>query len=356
MRILQLIQKKQLRGAETFASLLSNHLIASGHKVKVVALLDGDGILPLNGTIHVLNAQLKKRFWDLAAWKKLAKVIQEFQPDVIQANAGDTLLYASMSKRLYGWKAPIVFRNASITALYLQGFVNIWLYRFLFTQVKAIASVSNASLQSFLQYFPQFAHHIHVLPVGVELQIAAPKQLPQHFTVVHVGGFTYEKNHEGVIRIFEQLLVQIPNARLIMVGAGKLWSTIHDKVKQQNYHSQIQMVGHQQDALAFMNQAHVLILPSIIEGLPGVILEAMYCKTPVIAYDVGGISEVVNETTGYLIPKNDEAAFVDALVAVANQRPEDKIEAAYQLVTTQYDNKSIATQFATMYQQLVAQA
>ncbi|HAI83442.1 MAG TPA: glycosyltransferase, partial [Chitinophagaceae bacterium] len=88
----------------------------------------------------------------------------------------------------------------------------------------------------------------------------------------------------------------------------------------------------------------------------GVILEAMYCKTPVIAYDVGGISEVVNDKTGYLIPKNDEAAFVDALVAVANQRPEGKIEAAYQLVTTQYNNKSIATQFATMYQQVVAQA
>ena len=100
MKILQIIQKKQLRGAEVFASQLSQHLEARGHEVMMVALADGVASLPFDGGIRVLGASLGKRFWDLKAWRSLARMVRKFAPDIVQCNAADTLKYAVFSKLL----------------------------------------------------------------------------------------------------------------------------------------------------------------------------------------------------------------------------------------------------------------
>ncbi|NJW55363.1 glycosyltransferase, partial [Salinimicrobium oceani] len=106
--------------------------------------------------------------------------------------------------------------------------------------------------------------------------------------------------------------------------------------------------------LAYIKAADVLVLPSIIEGLPGVLLEAMYCKTPVVAYDVGGISEIVLPHTGRLIPKGNEHAFATAILDTFNSPDSSKIENAYKLVLRDYLNAKIAKEFLHAYNSLIA--
>jgi hypothetical protein len=60
-----------------------------------------------------LEANEKKRWWDFKHYAKLANIIKKGQYDLVQANAGDTLKYASLSKKIFGWKAKLVFRNAN---------------------------------------------------------------------------------------------------------------------------------------------------------------------------------------------------------------------------------------------------
>jgi L-malate glycosyltransferase len=107
------------------------------------------------------------------------------------------------------------------------------------------------------------------------------------------------------------------------------------------------------------------MLPSLIEGLPGVILEAMYCNTPVVAYDVGGISEVVkNKETGLpaeghfspkvglLVRAGDEEGFVKAVqevLALPKEALQQLTENAHQLVVREYDNTVIAQRFIDVY-------
>ncbi len=108
--------------------------------------------------------------------------------------------------------------------------------------------------------------------------------------------------------------------------------------------------------MPLIQPAKMLVLPSIIEGLPGVILEAMYCKTPVVAYDVGGISEIVkNGKTGWLVDKDDEDGFVKAVEEVLSCSPEELNQItnqAYQQVVEQYDNKVIAKRFEEVYESI----
>ena len=60
-------------------------------------------------------------------------------------------------------------------------------------------------------------------------------------------------------------------------------------------------------------EADVFLLPTLFEGMPTVVLEAMSFGLPVIVSDVGGTSELINQETGYLIQRNDAAAVCDAL-------------------------------------------
>ena len=68
-----------------------------------------------------------------------------------------------------------------------------------------------------------------------------------------------------------------------------------------------------------LSGAKALVMPSKIEGLPAVILEAMYCRIPVIAYEVGGIGEVLQrKETGWAVPAGDRLAFEAAVLDCLN--------------------------------------
>lgn len=82
----------------------------------------------------------------------------------------------------------------------------------------------------------------------------------------------------------------------------------------------------------------------------------MYCKTPVIAYDVGGISEVVKaKETGWLIKKGDEDGFGDAIREVLNSQieKESRINAAKRLIQHSFLNSKIAERFETVYEEVI---
>ncbi len=207
--------------------------------------------------------------------------------------------------------------------------------------------------------FPSLRRKVITLPVGIEvLPLRANDQLikEHQITVIHVGGFTYEKNHLRLIGIFKKLLSIYPGACLQLVGDGPLKAGIEELVKEMGLADNVYFLGAREDARELIAQADLLVLPSIIEGLPAVILEAFYCKTPVIAYDVGGIGEIVFENfTGRLVEKNDEDAFLNAVICVIEDRDAtlQMVGNAWRLVTTGYLNHVICQSFIEVYDRLL---
>lgn len=363
MTILHLVQKPQLRGAEMFASQLATRLNENGHKAMLVFVFPGEAPLPFAGEKKHLNGSPAKRLWDIKAWRKLARIIKEEKPDIVQANAGDTLKYAVFSKLFFKWKQPIVFRNASTISLYIKTTPARILNGFFFRYASKIVSVSNTSATDFAKLFPQFKNRIVTVPIGIEetdFNNAGgenPLQGASKPVLVHVGGFTYEKNHVRLIEIFEEIRKKQVGASLHFVGSGPLKQQIEDLVKQKGLEQQVRFYGFRNDAMQFIKNADVLLLPSIIEGLPGVILEAFYCKTPVVAYDVGGIGEVViNDKTGRLVQKDDEKAFVEHVLEALNNTPGNGqlVQNAWQLVMSEYLNTGIAKKFVEVYNSIKA--
>lgn len=358
MKILHLIQKLQNRGVEIFTVQLSNHLIALGHQVKIVALFEGEAKLPFNGEVQVLKASSKNRFIDVLAWKKLASIVEEYRPDIIQANAGDTLKYAVLSKRIFNWKIPLVFRNASEVGCYLKSPAQKSLNSFFYNNVDSIISVSKASEKDILNHFPFLSGKTEVIPVGLESisKIEEIRLKPEGVShIAHVGGFTFEKNHSGLLKIFSEVLNINPNIHLHLLGGGPLKIRIEEEVNRLGLDQFVTFHGFVNNPLSYIKAADILVLPSIIEGLPGVLLEAMYCRTPVVAFDVGGISEIVTGETGRLIEENNQIDFAYAVCEIlkVNKSYSDRIEKAHKMVTTKYMNKNIASSFLNFYQTLL---
>jgi len=359
VKILQLVQKPQLRGAEMFASQLASHLNKAGHDAILVFVFPGEAPLPFTGKKFYLGGRSSRRLFDRTAWKKLAEIIDKEKPDLIQANAGDTLKYAVSSKLFYRWKQPIVFRNASTISLYIKSQTAKLFNGFFFRYADLVASVSKTSAKDFSAIFPNFPNPIVNIPIGIEEPelgaIQKTARLPgAPFRIIHVGGFSFEKNHKGLISIFEKILKAGHPATLELVGNGILKDEIEILVNQKGLNDKVIFHGFRKDAMQMIKQADLLVLPSIIEGLPGVILEAFYCKTPVVAYNVGGIGEIlINNETGYLVQKDDEAGFVAAVLKAVNQ-PADAInENAYRLVKSEYLNSAITEKFVDAYHSLI---
>lgn len=360
MKIIQLIQKPQLRGAEIFACQLSHELNKQGHESIIVTVFNGEADLPFKGRVLSLHGSPSNRMWDWRAWTRLKEIIIRERPDIVQANSGDTLKYAVFSKMFFGWHVPIVHRNASRIGYFIDSKLKLIFNRFLIKRVDRVISVSEVSRKDFMKTFPFKKDKVTTIEIGIELKEIGPVPSDlQHIfnagpAIVHVGALEVEKNHEGLMRIFKSLKSTLLNLQLIIVGSGSLRDTLKEYAEHLGIDESVHFIGRREDVLEIVTASQAFLLPSLIEGLPAVILESMYCRTPVIAYNVGGIGEVVQEDTGWLIEKNDENMFVKATMEVLTDpnKVQPRIVQAYQKITRYFNNSMIAKRFATVYAEI----
>lgn len=361
MRIINLIQKPQLRGAEIFACQLSNHLLDHGDEVLLVSIFKGDSTLPFKGKQYHLNRSLEKRFFDLSGWKKFSQIINSFKPDIVQANAADTLKFAVSSKICYHWESAIVFRNANKMGDFINSKLKWGLNQFYLSKVDYVISVSKECEKDLRKTFSYSEQKINTVEIGVEEYTLGevPEDLIHIFSkgpvIAHIGGFVPEKNHEELIDIFFEIQKEKKNLQLLLLGKGRLQPKIVEKVKRKNLSKSVHFLGYRNDVLDILHNSTVFVLPSLIEGLPGVILEAMYAKTPVIAYNVGGIGEIVKSNTGWLIKKRDKAGFKNSLIEVLENPNlvESKVSEAKKMITEKFQNNIISKRFRNSYKQII---
>jgi glycosyltransferase involved in cell wall biosynthesis len=362
VKIVQLITRAQRRGAEIFALQLSESLKKMGHEVLVITLLSGGEGLRYSGEIIHLNRP-GNRILDWKGFFQLGKILKDFQPDVIQANASDTLRYGVSAKFLSGSQFRLVYRNANMMSPFVKSRRTKSFYRFLLNQTNAVISVAEATRLDLMDFYG-YSKLIQTIPIGIdgaaieslakeELKIALPASF-----LLFMGGLVKEKDPEFLLDWFIKHHNLFSDLHLVFLGKGILEETLRKKIEAHELKEKVLLISNLANPFPVLNRAKALILPSKIEGLPAVILEAMFCKIPVIAYGVGGIPEVLkNGETGWCIPPTDSQAFFQAIKEVLHMDDTSKqkiLDQAYNLVLNSYSLSTITQQFEEFHQSLLA--
>jgi teichuronic acid biosynthesis glycosyltransferase TuaC len=140
--------------------------------------------------------------------------------------------------------------------------------------------------------------------------------------VLFVGRLDTAKGIEELLEAFASLAGRRPNLRLAFVGDGPGGGHLRSKAKHLALENRIILNGacSSQQVADWLAAANVLALPSYKEGYPNVVIEALSCGRPVIATNVGGILELVNEESGILIAPKDSLALAGAIEKAMDRR------------------------------------
>ncbi len=175
------------------------------------------------------------------------------------------------------------------------------------------------------------ADRISVIPNGIEPVVIdrdpalvrkhLEKELgikPDDFIYLSVGRVTRQKGHTYLLDAIPGVLAHYPcNNIFLVAGEGHLREKLQQKAAEMSLESVIYFMGTRTDVPELLSIADVFVLPSLWEGLPLALLEAMSVGLPVIATRVEGVeSMIVDGENGYLIPSQDVDALTSALLKV----------------------------------------
>ena len=179
-------------------------------------------------------------------------------------------------------------------------------------------------------YIPNGLDMIRFSPVDDQARSALRRRLgwpASRRIVLTVANFSGVKNHLGILHALESL--DVIRSPLRFCWAGPLRPPdgllgIRERIAQLNLTDAIQILGPRNDVVDLYRASDVLLLNSISEGTPNVVLEAMACGCPVIATDVSDVSQyVLPGRTGWLIPPDDPQALRGVLGEVSTTPIED---------------------------------
>lgn len=173
------------------------------------------------------------------------------------------------------------------------------------------------------------------------------------FVIGAVGRLAPIKGYEYLIEAMASAAKNIPDWKLFIAGEGPLKDDLVRKIAECGLTSHITLVGYQSPVSRFLSMLDVFVMPSLSEGLPIALLEAMSCGKPVLASSVGGIKEVVtNGENGVLLPAGDSEKLAQAIVAMYRNRElrDNFSRRGKALVVERFTAATMARQYLSVYQ------
>lgn len=170
------------------------------------------------------------------------------------------------------------------------------------------------------------------------------------FTFIIVGRLEIMKNHEFLINLVSELKGY--NFQLKVVGTGILEEKLKKQVATLGVTDRVEFLGGRRDVPELLFHADCLLLPSLWEAFPIVLLEAGACGVPVITTPVGCIPDFISKESGCLVELD---GFKDAMIDIMDnyQSAQEKAELLLSTVKSQYNIEKIVKQYEDLYQELL---
>lgn len=342
LRVMQVIPDLRVGGAERVAVTLANGLAEAGHEVMLLTIRGGGPQeerlrKDLGVQLRVLGIQRASVKQPIAFARSVRKLraafdaaLRDFQPDVVQTHIPEDDLLASDGVRRTGIGVHVPLVHSLQFHLHrekmdFRGRARLRMFRRMLARTRSIWAVSGAVARAIEEHTAYPADQIEVLHNGVDLR--AYEQLPTRAKakaalglptdaplVLGVGRLHPAKNFPLLVRASAAVLREHPAVRFALVGEGDERARIEAEIEAQGVSAAWTLLGQRSDVPQCLAAADLFVQPSDWEGFPVAVVEAMAAELPVVATEVAGVGEVIeNEVHGLLIPKGGEAELSAAL-------------------------------------------
>lgn len=300
----------------------------------VFACLDDVGVL--GGELRAAGVRVellgRRTGLDLGCARRLAAFVRTEQVDLIHAHQYTPFAY-SMLAGLVRRRPPVLFNEHGRFFPDRRSWKRVWFNRLMLRRRDRVVAVGGAVRQALVANEGISAARIEVIYNGVELPAGMPEPgeriavrdelglAADEFVLLQIARLDAIKDHATAVGTMARVAAVEPRARLMIVGDGPERGRIEAEIQRRGMGGWVRMLGERHDVARLLSGADAFLLTSVSEGIPVTIIEAMGAGLPVVATDVGGVGEVVEQAvTGLLAPAGAEQQLAEAVLRLAGDQ------------------------------------
>jgi len=313
-------------GQEIRILLESQELIRRGHNVTIVCP-PHSGLARRASKADIPTVLIKFRhIFDAFGIWKIIRLIKERDIHIVHTHSSIDSWVASIASKISG--VPILVRTRHLSVP-----IATHLFNFVYKMPDAIITTGESIRRRMIEVNKLEGQKIISIPTGVQLDRFNPGVTAPYLreelrigndtpVITMVAVLRSWKRHEIFLEAAKWVLGEFPQAKFLIVGNGPGWERIQGKIAEFKLGKKVIMTGHREDIPQILSITDVAILTSErYEGVPQAVLQYLAMERPVIATDVGSISEVIKDgETGILVPPNNAKDVAQGILKLLNDR------------------------------------
>lgn len=354
-------------GAETQLARLALCLKTRGWKVQVISLTPPKAyVAELEAVgIPVFSLDIRRKLPDPRPIIQLARRIRSWRPDIIHSH----MVHANIMARLVRVIAPVPILIGTAHSTNEGGRCRELLYRLTDPLCDVTTQVSQEGLKRYVRVGATPKDKICYIPNGVDTECFCPNPevkrclradlgLQNTFLWIAVGRFDIPKDYPNLLQAFVCVVQENPLAMLVIAGDGPLRPAMEVLAQDLGLKDRVRFLGMRHDIPELMNAADGYVMSSAWEGMANVLLEAGATGLPIVATDVGGNREVVQDgETGFLVPLKNPEALAGAMLRLMNLSENERLqmgEASRRYIQDNYSLDLVTDMWENLYREFLA--
>ena len=362
-RILHTESSQGLGGQEYRVLSEVREMSRRGHQV-VIAAPENSQLVRLAKQEDILCEAIRV---GICGWGRLMpiflKLIAKHQVQIIHTHGSQDSWMAALAGRV-SFCRPVIVRTRHKSTLVSDSLRHALLYRLL---PHAVTTTGEAVRQQLINHNHLDPNAVFSIPTGVDIQRFHPgvsnEETKQALGIqvgqLVVGTVSFlrpEKGMEVLIEAMSLLKKDFPQVCCLIVGAGQERQTLLELICQRQLEETVILAGFREDIPELLRIMDVFVLPSLEEGMPQSLLQALATERAVVASSVGGVPEVIQHgQTGLLVPPRDPIALAHQVAELLREPAKGKTmgKAGRQVIAHHYSVDSMLTKTEELYAALL---
>ncbi|MEO8042943.1 MAG: glycosyltransferase, partial [Acidobacteriota bacterium] len=274
------------------------------------------------------NIESSLYYWSIRHY--VDRLRKKFPFDLIHANFGypDGVVAAKLAER---YNVPFVITEHASWTPWMDNYPKVHRQAVWAAERSALHIAVSRFARQTIAYYTGDSNKLRIVPNGVDVEVFTPRTNGDRMDpnqILYVGFMRHVKGVDVLLKAMQRLVKRNSKLKLVLVGGGiyrhsqAQESDLHAMARELGIEKNVSFVGIKtpSEVASYMRQSAVLVLPSRTETFGAVLVEALACGTPVVATTCGGTVDIVDDSVGRLVPKENPDKLAKAIFEVVSER------------------------------------